>query len=122
MSGICPPGPRLLNASMAAMALGLLLIISPLSLNAQEAAAPQTLTDSAVIVTILGGIDAGTVEEFRDTVEALKTKELRFLIIKLDTPGGTIDASRELAEYIDNLADKNIETFGWVPNGTSAYS
>ena len=100
--------------------MGLLGTATPI--QGQEAQLPESLADSAVIVTIQGTITGGTFEDFRDTVEALKEKELRFLIIKLDTPGGTIDASRDLAEYIDNLSDENIETFGWVPNGRFAYS
>ena len=122
MSGMRPPALK--NWSqLPSLVWGLILAILVFSpAHSQEAAAPETLTSSAVIVTIAGTIDGGTYEDFRDTVEALKEKELRFLIIKLDTPGGTIEASRQLAEYIDNLGDDGIETFGWVPNGTSAYS
>ena len=100
MSGMRPPAPK--NwAHLPTLIGGLILAILAISpAHSQEVAAPETLTNSAAIVTIAGTIDGGTYEDFRNTVEALKEKELRFLIIKLDTPGGTIEASRQLAEYI----------------------
>lgn len=127
MSGMSPPAQsRGISSTPFMWVLIFLSLLTPFAFSqaafSQEATPPESLDGSAVIVTILGTIDGGTFNDFRDTVEALKEKNLRFLIIKLDTPGGTIEASRQLAEYIDNLGDENIETFGWVPNGTSAYS
>ena len=118
------PSPALLRPHLW-LSLALLapfLILGSPNLGAQVLDAPENLSSTAAIVTILGGIDAGTAKDFKATVELLKDKDLKFLIIKLDTPGGTIEASRELADYIDNLSDTGIETFGWVPNGRSAYS
>ncbi len=88
--------------------------------TAQEA--DPSLRDVAITVKIDRQIDDSVVRRFNDTMSQLIAREVQFVIIELATPGGTIDASRKLAEAIDNLSDQGIETFGWVPNGQAAYS
>jgi membrane-bound serine protease (ClpP class) len=97
-----------------------LLTISVLDVKAQEA--ETSLRDTAVIVAIDRQIDDSVVRNFNKTIAELMEREVRVIIIELATPGGTIDASRKLADAIDNLTDEGIETFGWVPNGQAAYS
>ena len=82
----------------------------------------ESLRDVAVIVSIDREIDNSVVRRFEATIAELIARETRVIIIKLATPGGTIDASRKLADAIDNLSDQGIDTFGWVPNGQAAYS
>jgi membrane-bound serine protease (ClpP class) len=82
----------------------------------------ESLRDVAVIVSIDREIDNSVVRRFEATIAELIARDTRVIIIKLATPGGTIDASRKLADAIDNLSDQGIETFGWVPNGQAAYS
>lgn len=84
--------------------------------------AESSLQDVAITVKIDRQIDDSVVRRFNDTLAQLIERDVQFVIIELATPGGTIDASRKLAEAIDNLSDQGIETFGWIPNGQAAYS
>ena len=82
----------------------------------------KSLRDVAVVVSIDQQIDDSVVRRFDATIAELLEREVRIVIVQLSTPGGTIDASRKLAESIDNLTEKGVETFAWVPNGQQAYS
>ena len=104
---------------LALLALSLLTLPGQ-SLTAQEP--EQSLRDVAITVKIDREINDSVVRRFQDTMAQLVEREVQFVIIELATPGGTIDASRKLAEAIDNLSDQGIETFAWVPNGQAAYS
>ena len=70
--------------------------------------------DVAISVKIDRQIDDSVVRRFNETMALLIEREVQFVIIELATPGGTIAASRKLAEAIDNLSDQGIETNGRV--------
>ncbi|MDE0959693.1 MAG: hypothetical protein OSB09_02840 [Planctomycetota bacterium] len=89
---------------------------------AAATAEQESLRNVAVVIEIDQPINDKVVDRFDRTILQLVKQDVRYLIIQLSTPGGTIEASRRLAESIDNLSEQGITTFGWVPNGQQAYS
>ena len=100
----------------------ILSIATILPICAQEAPTEESLRNVAVVVKIDREIDSSLAKRFDQTVASLVQREVRVVIIELSTPGGTIEASRRIAESIENLSQSGVETFGWVPNGQQAYS
>jgi len=115
---------RTLSHGLFLLLIGMLISADLLAFQFPDAAEPAepSLRNVAVVINIDQQIDDNVVKRFDRTIQLLVEREVRIVIIQLSTPGGTIEASRRLAESIDNLSDQDITTFGWVPNGQQAYS
>ena len=117
----CNGKDRMPFRSLQTLALLVLLLLSasPPAANGQDSAGARAV----VFFPIRKAINARLTETLRRDIDlAISEHELRFLVIELDTPGGELEASRELAAYLSALDQRGVETFAWVPSGRYAYS
>ena len=94
----------------------------PLAEDPFEAEREPNAEGKLLVVSIRGEITPSLVSSTRTEVEAslANHEDIRFVVFELDTPGGAIDASRELANFIFRL--KRVRTIAWVPPDRNAYS
>jgi membrane-bound serine protease (ClpP class) len=67
-------------------------------------AAAQTIAPRVIAVDIDGVIHPITVEIVHDAIEQAKSQHAELLLIRLNTPGGLLDATRELVQEISASA------------------
>ena len=66
------------------------------------------------LVTLEGEIDGFAARALEATVSAALKKQPRFLVIAIDSPGGLIESSEEIATNLQKLSDSGVETVAWI--------
>jgi membrane-bound serine protease (ClpP class) len=95
---------------MKFVSLYLILIFINISLYSKE----------VYVITVDGGISPATAAYVRHGIEEATVKKAQLLVIKLNTPGGLLDATREIVEY---MLDSKIPIAVYVsPSGGRAGS
>ncbi len=100
--------PRALSTAVL-----LVLLLGAVALPVQAKKAPQ-----AVIMKIEGGISQALSEAIKRNITSAEERGIPTFILELDTPGGTIEGSRDLADFIFQRQD--IDIIAYVHN--DAYS
>lgn len=72
------------------------------------------LTVAAVVVPVRGSIDVVTVRLVRRAVEVARDRAAARVILDIDTPGGSVDAMREIGLAISSLREGGVKTTAWV--------
>ena len=89
-----------------------ILIFSSFCLSAQGS--------NVLVVEITGTIDQYTVEIFKESLKQARSENSEAIILLLDTPGGGLDQTFEIADIINN---SEIPFVGYVyPQGSAAWS
>ncbi|MBN1421701.1 MAG: hypothetical protein JXP34_23205 [Planctomycetes bacterium] len=108
-----------MKSALGLLAVGLLSgAVAPLA----EEPPPRK---KALVFPIEGPIDSGTEEDLREAVEVMRSREphFAFLILRLDTPGGEVEAAQKIARLVYDLdVHQGIRTIAWVPKGGRAVS
>ena len=77
-------------------------------------------TSRVLVVNIDGTIDQSTVQVITDSFEQAKNNDVQAIILQLDTPGGGLDETFQIAELIQH---SDIPVIGYVsPSGAAAWS
>lgn len=77
-------------------------------------------SSNVVVVEITGTIDQGTVEILKESMRLAESKNSEAIILLLDTPGGGLSETFEIAELIN---ESKIPVVGYVyPSGSAAWS
>jgi membrane-bound serine protease (ClpP class) len=75
---------------------------------------------NVLIVEVTGTIDSPTVEIFKESLEQAKSENSEAIILLLDTPGGGLEQTFEIADIINQ---SEIPFIGYVfPQGSAAWS
>ncbi|UCF49791.1 MAG: ATP-dependent Clp protease proteolytic subunit, partial [Thermoplasmatales archaeon] len=75
---------------------------------------------NVLIVEVTGTIDSSTVEIFKESLEQAKSENSEAIILLLDTPGGGLEQTFEIADIINQ---SEIPFIGYVfPQGSAAWS
>jgi len=89
-----------------------ILIFSSFCLSAQGS--------NVLVVEVTGTIDQYTVEIFKESLKQARSENSEAIILLLDTPGGGLDQTFEIADIINN---SEIPFVGYVyPQGSAAWS
>jgi membrane-bound serine protease (ClpP class) len=109
---------RVSASCRAALVLLILALLASSAIPSARAQGPRVL-----LAEIDGPIDRSTVDYIREAIDEARVPELGYsaLMIRLDTPGGGLDETTELAQLMNNAAD--VPILGWVgPVGAQAWS
>src|SRR3972149_3462403 len=109
---------RVSSSCRAALALLILALLASSAIPSARAQGPRVL-----LAGIDGPIDRSTVDYIREAIDEARVPELGYsaLMIRLDTPGGGLAETTELAQLMNNAAD--VPILGWVgPVGAQAWS
>ena len=77
-------------------ALLLLAVFAAPSLNAEVAPRPSEAARPVLVIGVKGAIGVGTAEHIARTIEKARKDAARLVVIRLDTPGGLVSATREI--------------------------
>ncbi len=77
-------------------------------------------SSNVIVVEITDTIDQSTVEILKESIQLAKNENSQAIILLLDTPGGGLKETFEIAEIINN---SEIPVVGYVyPTGSAAWS
>jgi len=80
----------------------------------------SALGSNVIIVEVTDTIDSSTVEIFKESLEQAKSENSEAIILLLDTPGGGLEQTFEIADIINK---SEIPFIGYVfPQGSAAWS
>lgn len=97
------------------------LVLLTLALLASTAIPPARAQGSRVLLAEIDGpIDSATVDYVREAVDEARLGSYTALVLRLNTPGGSLDATEAIAM---SLLSSQIPVLGWVgPAGAHAWS
>ena len=102
-------------------AIGLLMLIASLAVTNGIVTAQSTAGSSAVVTgRIDGPIDPSAARILKDWIEDAESRGASLFVLELDTPGGTFDATRDIA---GTMLDSSVPVVVFVtPSGARAAS
>lgn len=87
--------------------------------NAQTTEGAQTAR-IALVAAIEGAIGPGATRHVRNVIEEAEARDAEVLVLRIDTPGGLVDSTREI---IAAILDSTVPVIGYVaPSGAHAAS
>lgn len=99
---------------------GACLILAGLFLWAAASLAAQQRSDVAALSDITGAIGPATVKQIGEALEKAETERANVLILRINTPGGLVDSTRDIISLITSA---DIPVIGYVaPAGAHAAS
>lgn len=104
-----------LGSCRVALAVLVVMALAATAIPSARAQGPRVL-----LAEIDGPIDVATVDYVREALDEAKLRAYVALVLRLDTPGGSLDATEEIARM---LLSSGIPVLGWVgPAGAHAWS
>lgn len=91
------PGPAALRYGLRGLAsavAAILLVVAPVPIRAAEPAGP------IVVAEIDGAIGVAAARLVADAIAEARQKDARALVLRLDTPGGLVTATRHIVQHI----------------------